>query len=51
MTDEITKLSAAFNNSLASALNYNNTKLQAKLDGSCLNQDKVTFTHNKIRSW
>ena len=51
LTDESTKLSAAFNNSLALALNYNNTKLQARLDGSCLNQDKVTFTHDKVRSW
>ena len=51
LTDESTKLSAAFNNSLASALNHNKTKLQPKLDGSCLNQDKVTFTQNKIRSW
>ena len=51
LTDESTKLSATFNNSLALALNYNNTKLQARLDGSCLNQDKVTFTHDKIRSW
>ena len=29
---------AAFNNSLASLLNYINTKIQIKLDGSCLKQ-------------
>ena len=38
---------AASNNSLAPLLNYNGTKTRVKLNGSCLKQDKITFTHKK----
>ena len=41
------KLPAAFNKSLASTLNHINSKIQVKLDKSCLKQDKVTFTLKK----
>ena len=39
---------AASNNSFAPTLNYINAKIQAKLDGSCLKQGKVAFTHKKM---
>ena len=41
------KLPAAYNKSLASTLNHINSKIQVKLDKSCLKQDKVTFTLKK----
>ena len=41
------KLPAVFNKSLASTLNHINSKIQVKLDKSCLKQDKVTFTLKK----
>ena len=40
--------SPAASNSLAPALNQINTNLRVKVDGSCLKQDKLTFTHNKV---
>ena len=48
MYDESIKLPAASNDTLAPTLNYINTKLQAKLEGSCLKQDKVTYTQKKM---
>ena len=48
MSDEIIKCPAAFNNSLASGLNYIDTRSQVKFDGSCLKYDKVTFTHKQV---
>ena len=39
---------AASNSSLAPALNYVNTKSRVTFDGSCLKQDKVTFTHKNL---
>ena len=38
---------AASNQSLAPALNCSNTKQPVKFDGSCLKQEKVTFSHKK----
>ena len=35
------------NNSLAPALSYFGNKTRAKFDGSCLKQDKTTFTYGK----
>ena len=35
------------NNSLAPALGYFGNKVRVKFDGSCLKQDKITFTHEK----
>ena len=48
MSDEIIKPFPAFNNSLIPALNHINTKLRVKFDGSCLKQEKVTFTHKEV---
>ena len=46
--DESIKPLIASNDSLAPALNYINSKLQVKVDGSCLKQDKFTFTNKKV---
>ena len=46
MSGESSKPPAASNSS-ALALNYIYTKMRLKYDGSCLKQDKVTFTHKK----
>ena len=35
-------------NFLAPALSYIGNKTRVKFDGSCLKQDKITFTHGKI---
>ena len=35
-------------NSLTPALNYYGTKTRVKFTGSCLKQDKITYTHRKI---
>ena len=35
-------------NSLAPALSYIGNRIRVKLDGGCLKQDKITFTHGKI---
>ena len=36
------------NNFLTPSLNYLGTKTRVKFNGSCLKQDKVTYTHGKI---
>ena len=52
LSDKSTKPPATSNNSIDLALNYIlnyiNTKLQVKFDGSCLKQGRVTFTHKKV---
>ena len=48
LSSESIKPPAASNESLAPALNYINTKLRVKFDGSCLKQDELTFTHKKL---
>ena len=48
MSDESIKPLAASNNSLDCALNSIGTKSWVKFDGSCLKQDKVTFTHKQV---
>ena len=45
--ESITPPSAA-NNFLTPSLNYLGTKIRVKFSGSCLKQDKVTYTHGKI---
>ena len=47
MPDEIIKPPATTDNSLAPALCYIDNKTRVKLYGSCLKQDKITFTHGK----
>ena len=45
--ESITPPSAA-NNFLTPSLNYLGTKIRVKFSGSCLKQDKITYTHGKI---
>ena len=45
LSDESIKCPAAYRNILES---YVSTKIQIKLDGSCLKQDKITFTHKQV---
>ena len=47
MSDEVIKPSTIPDNSLAPSLNYINTKASVKFNGSCLKEDKITFTHEK----
>ena len=47
LPDESIKPPATSNNSIASLLNYFGTIARVKFDGSCLKQDKITFTHKK----
>ena len=47
LIDESIKLLAASNNSLALSLSYVGTKIRERFDGSCLKEDKITFTHGK----
>ena len=48
LSDESIKTPAVSNNSLAPTLNYVNTKLRVKHDGSYLKQEKVIFTQNRL---
>ena len=48
MFDQILTPPSVSNNSLATALNYINTTMRVKFDGSCLKQDKVTFTLKQV---
>ena len=45
--ESITPFSAP-NNFLTPSWNYLGDKLRVKFSGSCLKQDKVTYTHGKI---
>ena len=47
LSDEI-KLRSTNNNSLAPKLSYFGTKAGVKFNGSCLKQDKITYTHGTI---
>ena len=47
---KLLNIPVTFNNSLAPAVNYINTKTQVKFDDSCLKQDKVTFIHKKVEN-
>ena len=48
MSNESIKPPFATNNFLTPSLNYVGTKIRVKFSGSCLKQDKVTYTHGKI---
>ena len=48
LSDEIIEPSSTSDNSLLPALSYFGNKTRAKFYGSCLKQDKITFTHRKI---
>ena len=48
MSYESIKPPTAFDNSVASALNYIGNKTRVNFDGGSLKQDKITFSHGKI---
>ena len=47
MSDESIKLPSASTNILNWLLNYVDTKRRGKFKGNCLNQDKISFNHQK----
>ena len=48
MSNESITPSSAPNDFLSSSLNYLGTKIRVKFSGSCLKQDKITYSHGKI---
>ena len=48
LSNESIKPPSAPNNFLTPSLNYVGTKISVNFSGSCLKQDKVTYTHGKI---
>ena len=48
MSDESINSPVAFDDSLATSLNYFGAKIRVKFDGSSLKQDKITFNHRNI---
>ena len=48
MSNETITPTSAPNNFLNPSLNYLGTKIRVKFSGSCLKQDKITYTHAKI---
>ena len=47
-SDERIKPPATSDNSFAPGLSYVGNRIRLKFDGSCLKQDKLTFTHGSI---
>ena len=47
LSKEIIKPPTTSNNSLARTLKYTGKRMYVKLNGSCLKQDKATFSHVK----
>ena len=48
LSDESIKSPSAPNNFLSPSLNYLGAKVRVRLNGSCLKQNKFTYTHGKI---
>ena len=48
LSNESITPSSAPNNFVSPSLNYLSTKIRVKFNGSCLKQDKTTYTHGKI---
>ena len=48
LSNESITLPSAPNNFLSPSLNSLATKIRVKFSGSCLKQDKITYTHGKI---
>ena len=48
LSSEIIKSPATSDNNLCPALSYFGTKTRVKFNGSCLKQDKVSYTHGTI---
>ena len=48
LSDESIKPPSTSDNSLTATINYYNAqKIRVKFTGSCLKQDKITYTHKK----
>ena len=47
LSDKTIKPPSTSDNSLAPALSYYGAKTRVKFTGSCLKQDKITYTHGK----
>ena len=50
LSDESIRLPTTSNNNFAPSLNIFGVRARVKLDGSCLKQDKITFTHKAVVS-
>ena len=48
MSDERINFITASNYSVTPFLDYHDTKTRVEINGSCLKQDKITYTHGKI---
>ena len=48
LSDESIKLPGTYNHSLSPALNYINSKILIKYDGTCLKQDKFKCIHKTV---
>ena len=48
LSNENTTPPSTSNNFLSPSLNYLGTKIRIKCSGSCLKQDRITYTHRKI---
>ena len=48
MSDERINSITASNYSVTPFLDYHDTKTRVEINGSCLKQDKITYTHGKI---
>ena len=48
LSDESIKSPSAPNNILDPSLDYLSSKITVKFNGSCLNQDKITYAHKTI---
>ena len=48
MSDERINSITASNYSVTPFLDYHDTKTRVEFNGSCLKQDKITYTHGKI---
>ena len=48
MSDCLIKSPTTFDNSFVPALRYTGTKPRVKFSGTCLKQNKITFTQGKI---
>ena len=48
LSDEIIKPPFTSNNRLAPSLDYFINKIKVKFNGSCLKQDKITYTHGTV---
>ena len=48
MSNESIKPPTTSNSNLSQVLNYTGTKIWGKLDGRCIKEDKITYTHETV---